>query len=186
MRAVRPRQRGQGDNAPGVTGGSSHVPIRYLVAIGLVVSVLSVAWGFAGIEGELRLRDRGLAFNDADLALDAASASRSHLGEALRVAAFGDSLSPVDLSRVEGSALTLAEQALQEFSLRSEVISARIDDPALNAAADEYLVAATALIAALRADDVGVPRKHEDLCRETGQTETSRQERHHRDGLRLL
>ena len=48
---VGSRDRGQGASARDARRGPRHVPIRYLVALGLIVSVLSVAWGFTGIEG---------------------------------------------------------------------------------------------------------------------------------------
>ena len=152
---VRSRDRGPGVSARDARGGMRHVPIRYLVALGLIVSILSVAWGFTGIEGELRLRDQGLAFNDADLTLDAASASRSHLGEALRIAAFGDSLSPGDVLRVEEVALSLAEEEFQELEVRIETIMTRVEDDALAAASGGYLAASSALMAALHDGELG-------------------------------
>lgn len=142
----------------GVTAGAREwrqLPIRVFVAVGLVVTVLSIAWGFAGIEGELRLRDHGLAFNEADLALDTAAASRSHLGEALRVAAFGEAIPAADGSRVEEVALTLAEEELWDFKTRVEVVLEREPDPSLAAASDAYVAGGTVFIAALRADDIG-------------------------------
>ncbi len=131
------------------------MPLRYLVALGLVVSVLSVAWGFAGIEGELRLRDQGLAFNDADLALDAASASRSHLGEALRVAALGDDLPPEDIARVQGAALALAEEELNQLEVQAELVAAREQGMDIPTLSDGYRAVAAEVTTALRAGDVG-------------------------------
>ena len=116
--------------------------------------MLAVAWGFAGIEGELRLRDQGLAFNDADIALDTASASRSHLGEAVRVAAYGSSLGEDEAGRVAELALSLADESLREFDLRSDVVLARENDLALDRAAHRYLVAAVGTIESLRLGDV--------------------------------
>ncbi len=126
-----------------------------LVTLGLVVSALSVAWGFTGVEGELRLRDQGLAFNDADQALDAAVTSRAHLGEAIRVAAFGTELAPEDITRVRDVALSLAEAELGEFEDRIGVMAVDAQDAELVDAADAYLAGAWKLVGALRSDDVG-------------------------------
>ena len=154
MSALRPTSAGAVGSVVSASG-SRHLPLRYLVALGLIVSIVSVAWGFAGIEGELRLRDQGLAFNDADLALDAASASRSHLGEALRVAALGDQLAGDDVARVEATALALAEEALRQFEFRSDLVAARTDAGGFAEASEAYHMAAVAVATALRAGDLG-------------------------------
>jgi len=155
MQAVGIPSRDVGNSGGDRQRESWHIPIRYFVMFGLVVSALSVAWGFAGIEGELQARDRGTAFNDADLALDAASNSRSHLGEALRGAAYSENVADADLARVVDLALSLAGRELVEFDLRSDVVLAREADPALTAVAERYLDAGGAVVAALAAGDVG-------------------------------
>ncbi len=155
MRTVRPTARVEGDDALINSTRTGHVPVRYLVALGVVVSMLSIAWGFSGIEGELRLRDRGLAFNESDLALDAAVASRSHLGEAVRIVALGGDLTGADLVRVQETALDLVDESLVEVEVRAALIDERQPSRAVGALAAEYRASAVAVAAALRNGDLG-------------------------------
>ena len=134
------------------SGKSRSLPVRFFFVFGLAIAVLSTAWGFAGIEGELRLRDQGAAFNDADLALDSATASRSHYGEALRVAAFG---TDVGAAGVENLALTLATDELSDFQLHVGVVTLDGDLPSLEAAAASYVNSAATFASAVEVGDLG-------------------------------
>lgn len=131
------------------------LPVRFFFAFGLAIAVLSTAWGFAGIEGELRLRDQGVALNEADLALDSATASRSHLGEALRVAAFGGAVAEDGVDRVQNLALSFASEALEEFERRVAALTADGDSPqSLATTSAGYIAAGDTFVAALERGDV--------------------------------
>jgi signal transduction histidine kinase len=133
---------------------SKQLPMRAVAVLGLVVLALSTAWGFAGVEGELRLRAHGKALNDADLALDAATASRSHFGEALRVVAFNETLATADSDRVENLAISRATEELAEFRLRVDAVLARDASQSLAATSGMYADVGNAFIAALLEGDV--------------------------------
>lgn len=120
----------------------------------IALAVASAVWGYTGILGERSANTHGLRLDASDQALAAATASQTHLGEAIRVAYVDDNLAAPESEEIFANLLSLADAALFTLDQRAGELEDLVPESGAADLTATYLASARTVVASLEAGDL--------------------------------